>query len=68
MLAIAHLGSWLQIIQFFSLLLCPRSLPWVFQMLSHKEVVEKTLRMFPQFRNVASFNFDWNSQKEEETS
>jgi len=44
----------MQIVQSFSFLLCPRSLPRVFKMFSHIEVVEKALRMFPQFRNVAS--------------
>jgi hypothetical protein len=58
MLALAHLEAWLQIIQSFSLLLCPRSLPWVFKMLSQNEVVEKALRIFPQFRNVASADLD----------
>jgi len=33
-------------------------LPWVFKMLSQIEVVEKALRMFPQFRNVASCDLD----------
>jgi hypothetical protein len=60
MLALAHLGAWLRIIQSFSLLLCPRSLPRVFKMLSQIKVVEKALRMFLQFRNVASIRL--NSQ------
>jgi len=62
MLALAHLEAWLQIVQSFSLLLCPRSLPRVFKMFSHNEVVEKAIRMFLQFRNVAST--DLNSQIE----
>jgi hypothetical protein len=54
--SIVHLEAWLQIIQSFSLLLCFRSLPQVFSKFSFREVVEKALRMFPQFRNVASFD------------
>ena len=54
MLAMMHLGAWLRIVQYFSLLLFPRSLPWVFNTFSHIKEVEKSLRMFPQFRNVAS--------------
>jgi len=63
MLTIAQLGIWLQIIQSFSFLLCHRSLPLVFIMLSHDKVVEKAIRMFPQFRNVASL-----SESHKETS
>ena len=40
MLALSHLGAWLRIVQSFSLLLCPRSLPWVFVKLSFNKVVE----------------------------
>ena len=47
---VAYLGAWLRIVQSFSLLLCPRSLPRVFEMVSHNKVVEKAIRMFPQFK------------------
>ncbi len=59
---VAYLGAWLRIVQSFSLLLCPRSLPRVFIIFSYNKVVEKAIRRFPQFRNVASY---WlNSQYE----
>ena len=56
MLAIAHLGAWLRIIQSFPLLLCSRSLPRVFITFSYNKVVGKALRRSPQFRNVALLN------------
>ena len=36
---------------------CPRSLPWIFTVLSYNKVVEKALRTFLQFGCVASSLF-----------
>ncbi len=47
---LTHLEASLRIVQSFSLLLCPRSLPRVFEMVFHNKVVEKAIRMFPQFK------------------